>query len=144
MKDKLISGTLINGGANAVINGVIQWFSFKKHDSVPISVDSITNNDFTVLGEAVHLGVMLAMVLTFFAFFSIPKGSRPTFSKKIWLILKHGFFAFGVLTGLAVAWQYSFGTVYVSPFAGVLLVALVAGAVAAVVNYLTLKPYSSS
>jgi hypothetical protein len=142
LKDnKLLQGALINGGANAVINGVIQWFSFRDHPSVAISVDSITNNEFTVLGEAVFLGVTLAMVLTFITFFSIPKKARPALSKKIGLTVKHGFFAYGVLTGLAVAWQYSVGTVYVTPFVGVLLVSLIAGVVAAVVNYLTLKPY---
>jgi hypothetical protein len=143
MKDKVISGTLMNGVLNAVINGVIQWFSFKEYAKIPVSVDSITNNDVTVLGESVHLGVMLAMVLTFIAFLTIPKSNRPTIGKQVWLILKHGFFAYGVLTGLAVAWQYSMGTVEVTPFVGTLLVGLVAGVVAAVVNYLTIKPDGS-
>jgi hypothetical protein len=88
MKDKVISGTLINGVLNAVINGVIQWFSFKEYAKIPVSVDSITNNDVTVLGESVHLGVMLAMVLTLIAFFTIPKSNRPTLGKQVWFDFK--------------------------------------------------------
>ncbi len=137
-----MQGAIISGIINGVINGVIQWFSFRKYDMVPVSVDSITNDEFTVLGNAVHLAVMLAMILTFFAFFSIKKDRRPSISRRIWLIIKHGFFTFGVITGLSVLWQYYVGTVQVSALWGTILVGLIAGIVALVVNYLTIKEYN--
>jgi hypothetical protein len=143
-KASLAKGAVINGVANGIINGVIQWFSFRDFESVPISVDSITNQEFTVLGSAVHLAVTLSMVLTFIAYFSIKKSRRPKITKFVWLIIKHGFFTFGVATGLSVLWQYNFGTVEVGPLIGTILVAIIAGIVAGVVNYLTLKPYVAS
>lgn len=142
MNKKVLQGAILSGIINGVINGVIQWFSFRKFDMVAISVDSITNDEFTVLGNAVHLAVTLAMILTFFAFFSIKKGKRPSILKRIWLIIKHGFFTFGVITGLSVLWQYYVGTVEVSALWGTILVGLIAGIVAMAVNYLTIKPYS--
>ena len=140
--NKILKGAIINGIINGVINGGIQWFSFKKYESVPISVDSITNDTFTVLGSAVHLAVTLAMILTFIAFFSVKKELRPSIGKRLWLTLKHGFFTFGVVTGLAVLWQYNMGTVEVSALVGVFLVGIIAGLVAGVVNYLTILPYA--
>lgn len=142
MQSKVIKGAIISGIINGIINGVIQWFSFRKYDKVPVSVDSITNDQFTVLGNAVHLAVMLAMILTFFAFFSIKKYMRPSISRRIWLVIKHGFFTFGVITGLSVLWQYSMGTVEVSALLGTFLVGFIAGIVAMGVNYLTIRPYA--
>lgn len=144
MKTTPLQGAIINGTINAVINGAIKWFSFREYETVPISVDSITNQEFTVLGNAVHLSVTLAMVLTFVAYFSIKKEMRPKMTRFLGLVLKHGFFTFGVATGLAVLWQYKVGTVEVSALTGTLLVGLIAGVVAGVVNYLTLKPYSAT
>lgn len=144
MKTTLLQGAVISGIINGVINGGIKWFSFKKYESVPISVDSITNQEFTVLGNAVHLAVTLAMILTFAAYFSIKKPARPKMGKFIWLILKHGFFTFGVATGLSVLWQYNFGSIEVSAVVGTVLVGMIAGVVAGVVNYLTLKPYAET
>ncbi len=143
MNRVLLKGAVINGVINAVINGGIQWFTFKKYEQVPISVDSITNDVVTVLGNGVHLSITLAMVLTFVAYFSIPKDRRPSWGKLTWLIVKHGFFTFGVVTGLSVLWQRYAGTVEVSPLAATFIVGLIAGAVAMVVNYLTLEPYAA-
>jgi hypothetical protein len=142
MNQQLVKGSITNGVMNAVINGGIQYFSFRKLETIPISVDSITNNDLTVLGSAVNLALMLAMVLTLVAYFTIKKSERPPFKNFIWLILKHGFFTFGVATALAVLWQYNFGTIEVSPIAATVIVGIIAGVVAGVVNYLTVAPYT--
>lgn len=142
MNTKVLQGAVVSGLINGVINGVIQWFSFRKFEKVPVSVDCISNDTFTVLGSGVHLAVMLAMILTFVAFFSIKKDSRPSISKRIWMILKHGFFTFGVVTGLSVLWQYKFGSVEVSSLMGTVLVGIIAAVVALVVNYLTIAPYA--
>lgn len=143
MNKKVFKGAIVNGIINGIINGAIQWFSFRKYDSIPISVDSIANDEFTILGKAVHLAVTLGMVLTLIAFFSIPKPARPSIPKRIWLTVKHGFFTFGVVTGLSVLWQYNFGTVQVSAFTGTIMVGLIAGIVASVVNYLTIAPFAN-
>lgn len=137
-----MTGAIISGIINGVINGGIKWFSFKDYEMIPISVDSITNKEFTVLGSAVHLALTLAMILTFVAFFSIKKEHRPNIGKSILLILKHGFFTFGVITALSVLWQYYMGTVMVNPVTATLIVGLVAAVVSLVVNYLTIAPYS--
>lgn len=144
MDKKIFKGAIISGIINGAINGVIKWFSFKKYESIPISVDSITNDEFTVLGNAVHLSVTLAMILTFVAYFSIEKNKRPKMTKFIWLIIKHGFFTFGVITGLAVLWQYNFGTIEVDALTGTILVGIIAGIVAGIINYLTLFPYGEN
>jgi len=64
----LLNG-VINGVINVVINGAIKWFSFSNEDMFPISVDSIPNNDLTVLGTVVTLSVSIAMILTLITFF---------------------------------------------------------------------------
>lgn len=142
MNSKVLLGAFISGIINGIINGGIKWFSFRGYESIPITVDSITNDEVTVLGNAVHLALTLAMILTFVAFFSIKKDRRPGVPKKIWMILKHGFFTFGVVTALSVLWQYNVGTVEVGPVAATVIVGVVAGLVAGAVNYLTLEPYT--
>lgn len=140
--EKVLQGAVISGIINGVINGVVKWFSFRKYDAIPISVDCITNDDVTVLGSGVHLAVTLAMILTLVAFFSIKKAKRPSFPKRIWITIKHGFFTFGVITGLSVLWQYYMGSVEVSAVWGTVLVGMIAAIVAFAVNYLTIRPYS--
>lgn len=142
MNTKVLQGAVVSGVINGVINGVIQWFSFRKFEKVPVSVDCISNDTVTVLGSGVHLAVMLAMILTLVAFFSIKKDLRPSISQRIWMIFKHGFFTFGVVTGLSVLWQYKFGSVEVSSLMGTVLVGIIAAVVALVVNYLTIAPYA--
>jgi hypothetical protein len=142
MNSKLVQGAAIGGIINGIINGGIQWFTFREYASIPVSVDAITNDEVTVLGSAVHLSLTLAMILTMVAFFSIKKERRPSTSKKLWMTLKHGFFTFGVITAISVLWQYYVGTLAVSALTATVIVGLVAGAVAAIINYLTLKPYT--
>ncbi|GEM_PF-4763420 len=43
-KQKLLKGAVITGIINAIINGGIQYFFLKGNSSIPISVDSITND----------------------------------------------------------------------------------------------------
>lgn len=138
-----MKGALINSVINGLINGGIQWFSFKEFDRIPISVDAITNDTLTVLGNAVHLSITLAMILTFVSYFSIKKDKRPSWGKLIWMIVKHGFFTFGIVTALSVLWQYYAGTVEVSALAATVIVGLIAGAVAMTVNYLTLERFAA-
>lgn len=138
-KKALVKGAVITGVINAIINGGIQYFFLKGHDVIPISVDSITNNEKTVLGAAVMLAITLSMILTLVAYFGIKEKKAPFFPTTLWLTIKHGFFTFGVLTSLAVLWQKYMGTVEVSLISALVIIGVIAGIVSGVVNYLTLK-----
>ncbi|WP_026451547.1 hypothetical protein [Aequorivita capsosiphonis] len=138
-KSELVKGAVITGVINAVINGGIQYFFLKDKDIIPISVDSITNNEQTVLGTAVMLAITLSMILTLVAYFGIKEAKAPFFPTTLWLTIKHGFFTFGVLTSLAVLWQKYVGTVEVSLVSALIIIGVIAGIVSGIVNYLTLK-----
>ena len=138
-KIKLIKGAIITGIINAVINGGIQYFLLKGHNTIPISVDSITNTVETVLGTAVMLAITLSMILTLVAYFGIKGRKSPFFPTTIILVLKHGFVTFGILTSLSVLWQKYMGTVEVSLVSGLIIIGVIAGIVSGFVNYFTLK-----
>lgn len=135
----IVSGALVSGVINAVINGGIQWFLLRNHAPLPLTVDGITNDEHTVFGAAVPLAVSLAMILTAVAYTTV-KGAKPRFYPTfLWMTIKHGFFALGMVVTFAVLWQRAVGSVEVSlPFA-VFLLGVVAGVVAGVVNYMTIK-----
>ncbi len=134
----ILRGALVSGAINAVINGVIQVFLLRGGVSIPLSVDSISAGTHTVLGSAVPLAVSLAMILTAVAHWTLKGPKRPFFPTTLWLVVKHGLFAFGAVVAGAVVWQRLAGTVEVSEAAAVILLALVAGIVSAVVNYMTI------
>ena len=134
-----MKGAFLTGVINALINGGIQYFLLKGNTSIPISVDSITNNVETVLGTAVMLAITLSMILTIVASFGI-KGKKAAFFPTTFLLtLKHGFVTFGILTSLSVLWQKYMGTVEVSLVFGLILIGVIAGIVSGFVNYFTLK-----
>lgn len=106
---------------------------------IAISVDSITNNEDTVLGTSVILSITLAMILTLVAYFGIKERKSPFFPTALWLTIKHGFFTFGILTSLAVLWQKYMGTVEVPLLTALIIIGIIAGIVSGIVNYLTLS-----
>lgn len=137
--DAVVKGALLSGVINAVINGAIQWFLLKGHAPLPLTVDGITNDEHTVFGAAVPLAVSLAMILTAVAYSTV-KGAKPRFYPTfLWMTVKHGFFALGMIITFAVLWQRIVGSVEVSLTAAVLILGLVAGIVSGVVNYMTIK-----
>lgn len=138
-KAEIRKGAIITGAINGVINGGIQYFFLKDHAPIAISVDSITNNDHTVLGAAVSLAITLAVIVTVIAYFGIKEEKVPFFPKGLWSLIKHAFFTFGVVTSLAVLWQKNMGSVEVSLITALIIIGAIAGIVAGVVNYLTLK-----
>lgn len=138
-KSKLIKGAVLTGIINAIINGGIQYFFLKGKTSIPISVDSITNNTQTVLGTAVMLAITLSMILTLVAYFGIKEKKAPFFPTTLLLALKHGFVTFGILTSLSVLWQKNMGSIDVSLPVALLLIGAIAGIVSGFVNYFTLK-----
>ncbi|MEJ7736931.1 MAG: hypothetical protein WKF97_05845 [Chitinophagaceae bacterium] len=106
---------------------------------IAISVDSITNNADTVLGSSVVLAITLAIIMTIINYFKIKEKKVPFFANVFWLMIRHGFFTFGVVTALSILWQRYFGTIEVGLVPAILIITLIAGIVSAAINYLTIK-----
>ena len=136
---EILKGAAINGVINAVINGGIQVFLLRGSGPMPLTVDSIGTETHTVLGSSVPLAVSLAMILTAVAHWTTKGPKKPFVPTTLWLVIKHGLFAFGAVVAAAVVWQRSVGTVEVGLGMAVLILGLVAGVVAAVVNYMTIS-----
>ena len=136
---QILKAAVLSGVINAVINGAIQFFMLRGHDSIPMSVDAISAGTHTVLGSAVPLAVSLAMILTAVAHLTLKAPKKPFIPTTLWLVVKHGLFAFGALVAGAVVWQRVVGTVEVSVATAVIVLGLVAGLVATLVNYQTLS-----
>ena len=135
----ILKGALISGAINAVINGAIQVFLLRGDAPLPLTVDSIGTETHTVLGASVPLAVSLAMILTAVAHWTTKGPKKPFFPTTLWLVIKHGLFAFGAVVAGAVMWQRIMGTVEVSLGTAVLILGIVAGVVSAVVNYMTIS-----
>lgn len=136
---QILKGAVISGVINAVINGAIQYFILKGHEGpIPVSVDAIGTDVHTILGSSVPLAVSLAMILTAVAHWTFKAPKKPFIPTTLWLVIKHGLFAFGAVVAGAVIWQRMVGTVEVGLGTAVIVLGIVAGAVAAVVNYMTI------
>lgn len=135
----ILKGALVSGAINAVINGAIQYVLLRGGSAIPLTVDAITNDAHTVLGAAVPLAVSLAMILTVVAYTTIKAPKRPFFPTVLWLTVKHGIFAFGLVVAGAVVWQRAMGEVAVSLATAVVILGAVAGVVSAIVNYMTIR-----
>lgn len=123
----------------AILSGAIQAFLLWGKGPIPLSVDAISAGTHTVLASAVPLAVSLAMILTAVAHWTLKAPKKPFVPTTLWLIVKHGLFAFGAVVTAAVLWQRAAGTVEVSMGVAVVLLGAVAGLVAGVVNYMTIS-----
>lgn len=136
---EILKGAVISGVINAVINGAIQFFLLRGAGPLPLTVDSIGTETHTVLGSSVPLAVSLAMILTAVAHTTVKVPKKPFVPTTLWLVIKHGLFAFGTVVALAVVWQRVMGSVEVGLGTAVLLLGVIAGLVAAIVNYMTIS-----
>ena len=136
---EILKGALVSGAINAVINGAIQAWLLWGKGPIPFSVDAISSGTHTVLGAAVPLAVSLAMILTAVAHWTLKAPKKPFIPTTLWLVIKHGLFAFGAVVAGAVVWQRMAGSVEVSVAVAVVLLGLVSGVVAALVNYMTIS-----
>ncbi|NOD65898.1 hypothetical protein GS622_21505 [Ruegeria sp. HKCCD6109] len=136
--DQILRGAILSGLINAVINGIIQYFILRGTAPIPLTLDSISGGSHSVLGGAVLLAVSLAMILTAVAHVTVKGPKKPFVPTTLRLVFKHGLVAFGTVVALAVLWQWAFGTVEVGLVFAVILLGLIAGVVAAAVNYLTI------
>ena len=134
----LVKGAAITGLANAAINGAIQAFLMAGHGPVALSADTIGTAEHTVLGTAVLLATMLAMILTAIGHLTLKGPKRPFLPDGLWLVIRHGLFAFGTVVAAAVLWQRIAGTVVVGVPVAVVVLAVVAGVVAAAVHAMTI------
>jgi hypothetical protein len=135
----ILKGSVLTGVINAAINGGIQWYLLKGHAPLPLTVDGITNDEHTVFGAAVPLAVSLAMILTAVAYLTVKFPKPPFLPGFLWMTVKHGFFALGLVVTFAVFWQRMFGSIEVSLATAVLTLGVVAGLVSGVVNYMTIS-----
>lgn len=139
-KEHLLKGALMSGVLNAIINGAINWFQVKGKTELYLTVDAITNTEHTVLGGAVMLAASLAAILTLISYFTLKSNDKPPFfPKALLLTLRNAFFAFGVMVTISILIQRNAGSIAVAPMTGVVIVGLVAGIVAGVVDYMTKK-----
>lgn len=136
---EILKGAVLTGVINAMINGAIQAYLLRGKGPIPLSVDAISAGTHTVLASAVPLAVSLAMILTAVAHWTLKAPKKPFLPVTLWLVVKHGLFAFGAVVAAAVVWQRAAGTVEVSVATAVVLLGAVAGIVAAVVNYMTIS-----
>jgi hypothetical protein len=79
------------------------------------------------------------MILTAVAHWTLKAPKKPFVPTTLWLVIKHGLFAFGALVAGAVVWQRVVGTVEVSVATAVIVLGVVAGLVATIVNHQTLS-----
>jgi hypothetical protein len=138
-EEEIRKGALLSGAINAVINGGIQWYLLAGEGPLPLTVDGITNETHTVFGAAVPLAVSLAMILTAVAYTTVKAPKPPFYPTFLWMVVKHGFFALGLVITFAVLWQRFVGSVTVSLAVAVVILGLVAGAAAAIVNSMTIR-----
>ena len=138
-QEEIFKGAVISGVINAVINGAIQFFLLRGSGPIPLSVDTIGTDTHTVFGSSVPLAVSLAMILTAVAHWTTKGPKKPFVPTTRWLVVKHGLFAFGAVVAGAVMWQRMVGTVEVGLGTAVVILGIVAGVVAAVVNYMTIS-----
>ena len=136
---EIVKGSVIGGISNAVINGGIQYFMLKGETAIPLTVNTIINDEHSVLGAAVPLAVILAMILTIIAHLTLKAPKRPFMPGGLWLTLKHGLFTFGSIVSGAIVWQAMMGSVSVSLTGAVITLSLIAGITAAVINYMTIS-----
>ncbi|HDZ9327134.1 TPA: permease [Vibrio cholerae] len=149
--DIKVKDSLVGGVINGAINGYIASYHFKGMDSVPMSLNVITNSEVTVWGQAVSLtfglGIILSLITSKLFLHQLNK-SHPQHVQQ----LQSGFWSnlvpiavaqaaalFGWFVALAVIWTKYVGEVSVSSSTAVLLVGLFAFIITIAVEVRTKK-----
>ncbi len=149
--DVVKKDAIMNGVANAVINGVIGWFMFRGKDAVPLTVDTISAHEKTVFSTAVMTALILSIILGAIAFFTFGKKARslqlaspellerPFFFFGVRTILFYSLFAFGTAALVALFLQKLLGTILVTPVVAAIVLGAIAGIAAWFVNAAVMK-----
>ncbi|EGR1132724.1 permease [Vibrio cholerae] len=149
--DIKVKDSLVGGVINGAINGYIASYHFIGMDSVPMSLNVITNSEVTVWGQAVSLtfglGIILSLITSKLFLHQLNK-SHPQHVQQ----LQSGFWSnlvpiavgqaaalFGWFVALAVIWTKYVGEVSVSSSSAVLLVGLFAFIITIAVEVRTKK-----
>jgi hypothetical protein len=137
----LAKAALVSAMANAAINAAMAWPTFSAHAAIPLTRDSISSGELAVFGHAVEITLTLAAVGTLITYLTFKSGRpRPPYFPRVFLLtLKHGMFAFGVGTSLAILWQRFVGSVPVGPGEGVAVVGATAAAASWLVTFMTMQ-----
>jgi hypothetical protein len=131
---------LIGGSINAIMNGVINWFSVKDHASLLLTQNLIDSTEHTVFAGAVPLAVSLAFILTSVAYFTTKVPGKPAyFPTYFFRALRHSIYAFGLVTIFAILLQRFAGSIEVTPLAAAAISGIIAGIVGSIVNFETRK-----
>jgi len=120
---QVIRNSIAGGAINGAINGGISAMSFFRQDEVPITLDSISNQEVTVFGQGVLLAFMLTLILTGINYAGVVKALKkkgesappPFWTWGARLALRNALAAFGAAMIIAVLWQRFVSTVMVSP-----------------------------
>lgn len=135
-RKELFQGAVFTGLINAVINGVINWFTLDKSGSIPITQDTISTSEYSVFSGAVPLAVSLAFILSTVAYFTVRNSQKPPYFPTIfWLALKHSIYAFGLVALAGLLWQKFVGSIAVSPFIAAFITGCIAGICGGLVDY---------
>jgi len=138
--EEVAQTAITTGVINALINGIINWFLVRGKTELFLTADSISNKESTVLGGAVILATSLAIILTSIGYFTFKSAKKPPyFPKGFMLTLKNAFFTFGVIITLSILLQRFAGSIAVAPISSAIIVAVIAGLVAGIIDYLTIK-----
>jgi hypothetical protein len=139
--NEIKKGAAINGGVNAVINGIINWFILdKSHPTMLLTQDQISSSSHTVFSGAVPLAISLAFILTSIAFFQTKVENKPSYFPTFFVkALKHSVYAFGLVVIFAILLQRYAGDIEVSLPVAAIIAGIIAGIVAAIVDFETKK-----
>ncbi|SYZ81195.1 permease [Vibrio paracholerae] len=149
--DIKVKDSLVGGVINGAINGYIASYHFKGMDSVPMSLNAITNSEVTVWGQAVSLtfglGIILSLITSKLFLHQLNK-SHPQhihqlqsgfWSNLVPIAVAQAAALFGWFVALAVIWTKYVGEVSVSSSSAVLLVGLFAFIITIAVEVRTKK-----
>lgn len=147
----IIKSAIGTGIANTIINGFITWFTFKGMESVPFSVDKISNNEVTVFGSIFPVIIGLTLILGIITYFTFKKTAvkenlaplavinKPFYPHILKFIFGRMFSAIGLIMIIAVFWQRILGTIHVNAISATVIVGIAAGLSSAFIAYTVSK-----
>ena len=134
---------------NAVINGVIAYYTLRSEPSIPLTLDLISTQQHTVWGQGVSLTFALGIILSLIAskvFASHvvkqhpelqSRVRRPLFPTVTRIAINNAMVLFGWFVAIAVLWQRLLGTIQVTPTMAAVLIGVLAGVITVVVEVRT-------
>lgn len=135
-----VKGAIISGFINGMINGIINWIQVMGKKDLFLTVDSLSAVAHTVMGGVVIMASTLAIILTTIGYFTFKLPKKPSYFPFVFLLtLKNTFFTFTILLLLSISLERLKGSISVSPLASAFMVAIIAGMVAGLIDFMTKK-----